>query len=603
MNKNYLQAALPAAVLLALTGCIDDKYDLSDIDTTTQLKVNDLVIPINISEITLDNIIDVDPEDPDATIIIQKIGDQDFYAVKKGGSFSAEAKSIKTVKAPAPENIEGTEQVLNGVPRTIENAPGRRLPGSTAMAYEITPETTTFTYHVGQRDRVDEAISSVKWAHMSSDDPLLIEISLTSPDILNTARSITFRDLVLTTPPGMVLHYGDIRSANGRIHIPELTSDTNKASVTLVCSEIDFSLNPGYDPQKGIIIADGQFDFNDEIGVESGELLVFPKTDITLVPPTIHFTSDYELSSFTVDKFSGNIDYEVDMDPISPVDMTDLPDFLDDPRTSLRIVNPQISLNVTNPVGVYGVGCKSGLTLTAMRGDIVGNSPQLAEFTVTPGTAGPCAFLLAPDPDNAVQLTGFNNPEKITYPGLGSLLEGNGIPDRLDINMSSSTVAAPTIFGDAVEFPLGEDLTTVEGSYTFYTPLALADGSTIIYQKTQDGWSNEDVEALVIETFKVQATAKTDLPCAVRLKARPVANDTNGTHISIDNPEEAQTSIPAMADDVPFEIVMKGDIRNLDGIWFEAEATDFNGNALSPTQTIRLNNIKVTVTGTYTKEL
>ena len=52
--KALLRAAM---VMLAggfvVTGCIDENYDLSNVDTTAQLQVKDLVLPINIDEIAM----------------------------------------------------------------------------------------------------------------------------------------------------------------------------------------------------------------------------------------------------------------------------------------------------------------------------------------------------------------------------------------------------------------------------------------------------------------------------------------------------------------------------------------------------------------------
>ena len=54
MKINYfLTGMASASALLMLPGCIDDNYDLSDIDTTTELKVNDLVVPLNLKSISM----------------------------------------------------------------------------------------------------------------------------------------------------------------------------------------------------------------------------------------------------------------------------------------------------------------------------------------------------------------------------------------------------------------------------------------------------------------------------------------------------------------------------------------------------------------------
>ncbi|MDE5657722.1 MAG: hypothetical protein K2I25_01540 [Muribaculaceae bacterium] len=53
MNLSIIRGtAFAALTTVALTGCVDDKYDLSDIDTTAGIKVNDLVVPVNIDAVT-----------------------------------------------------------------------------------------------------------------------------------------------------------------------------------------------------------------------------------------------------------------------------------------------------------------------------------------------------------------------------------------------------------------------------------------------------------------------------------------------------------------------------------------------------------------------
>ena len=44
----------------AVSGCIDEDYDLSDIDGTVELQVKDFTIPMNIDDIKLSNIINID---------------------------------------------------------------------------------------------------------------------------------------------------------------------------------------------------------------------------------------------------------------------------------------------------------------------------------------------------------------------------------------------------------------------------------------------------------------------------------------------------------------------------------------------------------------
>ena len=85
-----------AVLSVMLTGCIDDSYDLSDIDTTAELKVKDLVLPLNIDDIVLSDIFDL--EDNSRIKVVN--GE---YVIIEEGSFNSDEISIPDIHADAPE--------------------------------------------------------------------------------------------------------------------------------------------------------------------------------------------------------------------------------------------------------------------------------------------------------------------------------------------------------------------------------------------------------------------------------------------------------------------------------------------------------------------
>lgn len=596
MKINYFRAGVAGVSALALlTGCIDDNYDLSDIDTTTELKVNDLVIPVNLASITLDNVIDIDEDDPDATIKYVEIDGKKYFAIEKHGDFHAEPTTIKEVVASKPTGIKPIEQTLSGEPVAVNGA-RKKAPGAGAMKYIINEDNTDFTYEM--RD-VDEAIESVKEIRMA-DHKLNIEVILTSPDILQTAEYVEFENLELRLPDGMKATC-DEGTVNGNVlSVPYLHGNGNQAVLHIVSDDINLTTQYG---ENGIIVTDQMFDYTSELGVIKGDLYVTPKSGSAAVPSDIHFTINYDLSAFTVTEFSGGINYATKVENIDDVSLSDLPDFLAGDDTNLIMSNPQLTLNVNNPAGAYQLMCISGLTINSIRDGVVDGSQSLpGDFEIGyEAKSGPYTFVIAPHPDKAINMPTTGHLKKYPFPGLSYILAGNGIPDKLNIELASPTQPEPRITGDAKNFPLGRELQDVDGSYTFMTRLALDDGSRIVYEKTDDGWNDADVDAIKISSFTVSATATTDIPCGVKLTARPVGLD--GKDIEITNPESATTEIPAMADNEPFSITLDGDIQHLDGIHFIATAEGFNGEALVPSQTIKLDNLKVRVTGTYTKEL
>ena len=183
------------------------------------------------------------------------------------------------------------------------------------------------------------------------------------------------------------------------------------------------------------------------------------------------------------------------------------------------------------------------------------------------------------------------------FTSLSDVLSGNGLPTRLNIRLDSPEITPSHV----IDFNLKGDLGKVEGNYTFYSPLAFGDGSTIYYRDAVDGWNDEDVDNIVIQKLKVSAIATSELPIALDFTGYPV--DVNGKQIGNVTIEGAK--LEANADGQRLEITVSGEIRHLDGIIFVAKgnAKDSAGNPLTPEMGITLKDIRANVSGYYEKEL
>lgn len=619
MTKFPLIAGLPVLGMFLLTGCIDDNYDLSDIDTTSRIPVNNLVLPLNLKPVTLDKVIDTDDDDPDATIIKWPKGapaGEQYFAVRKTGNFHSNPTTIDRVEAPTPEHIEGTEQEVQGSPVNIANASPRKAAGDNAMKYLINIQHTDFTYDVKD---VDPAIQTIEKAAMLNGKNMVTTVRLSSPDVAHSAEKVRFENLILDLPLGMegecevngTMYYAAEETINGTLHnalrLPAFEEKGNTATLDILTNYIDFTKDPETFGENGIKVINQEFDFTAEIGVIEGDLIVFPNSanSVSDLPGTMKFTIDYDMTSFTVDKFWGKIEYMADVDDIEDIDLSDLPDFLAGPETNLVIENPEISLQVNNPVAENELSCKSGLRIIPVRDGIEGNVCELpGDFTVGYDKGdNPYAFILAPNPQKAANPEGYVNPELDVYPSLSNILSGAGLPHQLRIELANAATPEPLVYGDAVDFQLGEPIESVDGTYCFFTPLALDNGSRIVYDTTEDGWDNEDLKDLHIEMMAVIATVDSDLPCEVTISMRPL--DANGDEITILNPSLAKAVIPANAKGEKLELQLDGapEIVGLDGLHIIATA-EFEGAAenLTPDQNIKLNDLKIRVSGAYETE-
>lgn len=587
MKLTYIRIAVPVAALLTLTGCIDDSYDLSDIDTTTQLKANELTVPINLDPIKLDNMIDLDDDDPDAAITIVN----GKYAVKKGGSFHA-STTVAKVKAGKANDINPTKTTIHASQSAARRA------GSRDLSFPIPDDMeTSFNYHV---TNVDDAIRSIQDIKISPDEPMLLNITISVPELAASTSSLEIDDLEIAIPNGIVASYGSVKSSNGKIVIPSISGSASAINVALKITEADLAILTNN--KKGIEVKDHQFNFAGNLGVIGGTLHANAKNSLSTsdIPSSATLYADYNMSGFTVEYVSGEIHYEIDMSPITPVDISDLPDFLSDDQTNLILENPQIYLTIDNPVARYGLDCKSGITIQGTRaGDASSSAQILDSFNIASSYGAQSNILLAPKPDtNDLEVA---NVHPVVFSSLGMVLasDNGGIPERLDIELASEYLPKPLVEGMAKDFQLGVPM-RVEGNYTFFTNLALAQNSVIFYSKQEDGWSDGEVDAIRVEKFKVTAVADNELPFGATLVAHPVIL-LNGEPVP--NTDITATAELATGNDQPFTLEFDGIIEHLDGIKFTAKIVNFTGEALAPEQTITIRDIRATVTGTYTKEL
>lgn len=121
MKQIIVKGGLTLLTMFSLTCCIDEKYDLSNIDTTSEFKVKDLVVPINLESIKLGDIIEVKPGDK---IHYINHNGEDVYGIKESGSFKSDPIYIPSFKASSPELLSAevifpTSGISIGVEDTI----------------------------------------------------------------------------------------------------------------------------------------------------------------------------------------------------------------------------------------------------------------------------------------------------------------------------------------------------------------------------------------------------------------------------------------------------------------------------------------------------
>ncbi|MDE6297089.1 MAG: hypothetical protein K2L89_04510, partial [Muribaculaceae bacterium] len=271
-------------------------------------------------------------------------------------------------------------------------------------------------------------------------------------------------------------------------------------------------------------------------------------------------------------------------------------------NTNLRLAKPQIYFRVTNRMAPYGLGFATGLALTSFISDdrkenFSLNPGELVEVGTNYGVAGPYNFVLSPSMPSHPLDNFSQNITHVGYSSLSNVLAGSGIPQQIEIDLVNPELPRQAV----TNFKLGNTIPGIEGSYEFFAPLAFKsaeqgdNSSLIVYSGTVDGWSSDDLTKLTITRLQVDAEAFSNLPVGADVSIYPI--DTEGNKIP--NITVTPAKLAANADGVAVTCVVEGEIKNLDGIVYEAVVTPGTDQPISPTQKIRLQNIRAKVTGFY----
>lgn len=578
--KKFIRATVPlyALTLCLLPSCMDDKYDLSDVDTNVEVKVTDLVVPVNIDPVTMSSIFEI--KDGDCVQVVDG-----YYAVLESGDFNTDEINIERIKVNAPY-IESQNQTIHV---STNSAPRAKAPASEYKFSLSTPESSFSYYTSGVSDYI-VSIEEVG-AHLTFD------ITMTFNELNGVIKGASIENLQLKIPTGLVLvnPEGTYDAVTGIYSIPTLKMNGNKANIHIEASAIDVkksSIKFDYNAHS--------FEYKGYVAVVAGEMCI-KSSDMNssaTMPSTITLRSDYKLSDIEVTSFTGEMKYNIDDSSFSDIDLSNLPDFLSQEGTDIRIVNPQLYLNITNPLYKYSVYAETGLKITS-----TGQQGEKRNYTLDNGT-----FRLQGNPNTpeinyclspSVPDKWYGSYTDATYEpftSLSDILSGNGLPRTLSVEMVNPQVPVQRVKG----LKLGENLGKVKGTYTFFAPLNLKVGSSIVYSKREDGWSSEDLDAVTIKTLEVNVDVSTNVPLGVHFTGYPI--DKKGNRINNVNIEGAE--IVAMAKDQHVKIYITGEVKCLDGIEFVATAVSQDPDViLNPDMTINLKNVKAKVSGVYNKKL
>lgn len=566
--KQFLCLSAAAGLMaVSMASCIDDKYDLDNLDKKSEFKLVDLTLPVNVSEVKLDQIIKLDEN---SSLKVVEMNGKEVYAVVQSGDFESQSLQIKDIQTSTPQ-IAPTYVEFDVV--TVEGQHDFQL-------RDVPPQPLTYT-----ADNVDDYITGLTGIYMEKEPSVLtMEVNLEGATDIEYELS----KLRILMPKGLqvnpVAGY-DYNPGSGVLTIDKVGVKNGKGAISLEITGMELTDEARFENQK--LIYESSITFKDAtLSVKSGST--------SLVPRLVRFSINSTLTALHITSFSGDVHYDLTGEglDIPSVSLGDLPDFLSQGNTTLRLANPQLYVGVErNPVAEYGLNFSTGMRLTKIYGQSATGSyepERRIETSTDKYGAGPYDFVLSPTDPKSYPDQFAKNIEHIPFPGMSNVLDGAGLPDRIEIELLKPEI--PTHHVD--HFKL-QEYSALKGHYEFLAPLAFKpEGTVIIYSDTFDDWGSEDLDKLTLNAITVDADALSTLPLDAKLHITPLADEISDLKVS-------DVILKASPDTQHITLGVTGTIRNFKGITIEAVVTPANEDVIAPDQTITLTNLKAKVSGSY----
>lgn len=564
-KSNQGQAILLAALLLGgATSCFDDSYDLNkDIDMTINVGGENLAFPVGSTEkVTLDKIIEIEEGDD-----LQTDANGAYHLLKSG-----EIDDVNTRVEPV--TVQATDTEID--PIEVANESDFEAAGGLEISTEREQSKEIETH----AENVDEAVKEI---YKLTPNTTPINITLAKDgniglETLNAKVTITFSPVL------------QIDEAPDNKVIFDLTEvDLRDGDFTYTVHLKNITFGDGTKGNGRVIGDDRRVDISENVTVSV-------KADIVAaeVPAggTLTLTPTIRIGEMEVVQVEGIIDPTLD-ESTSSMELTGLPDFLENDETKLDIANPIFTFHANNPLNtpVEITGILSG----SKNGQPVNNSE------VKIGGEGTDPIILQPG-DNTIALSrlGEGGPEgavNIEVSDINNLIQT--IPDVVNVSIQPSVNSQEYYTVDL------DKTYTVSCDYDIDIPLAFGAKLNIVYEETIEDLGG-DLEDVDFSKAVLSASVDNTIPLALELPDENVeVLDANGQKIEgiqvkvtgniaagngTDQPVTSKL-------DIQLETTQPGTLNQLDAIKLKIVAASGGkeGIQLYDTQWLQLKDIKLKV--------
>lgn len=543
---------LGTAAVVGFSGCTDNDYDLSEIDSTIGIGGDGLEIPSLSTEIIpLKDVLELEAN---GSVVEDEVSGD--YVFRQSGADVAPVH-------PFIDKITVAEQnsVSNDLELTFSSASGsRRRSATRAGGQSVVADgwIQAFTYEGNKPEEVVDLYE----AEVSSKVTLDIDFS----DVKSVVSK--FDQIEVDMPAFMTINnvkcggYA-FEQSGSKLTLKNVYTSSNM-TITADITSLNFKEK---DTSYG------------SLSISGGKVKMEGKVHVTAVASSFNsgagttgrkISSVMNMSKFVVNAATGKFNPEIALSDLGNIKVSGIPDFLQGGNVVVDLYNPQIKLTVTSDMDVPGTlngvikSFKNGQLLATVNVD---NIPIDANKT---STICICR--------RSEGVSGFDHV--LTNPNLSKLIET--IPDN--ITFSANASADQT---NNYRFELGHNY-TVQPAYSVDAPIAFGENASIEYRDTLDGCNDniKDFELAEGAYVNMDASIKSCVPAYMTVSAVPV--DVNGNAISADELSvEVTGSVEASKDGVsettsPVNIkvsqMKKGAMKKLDGIVFVVAGKASDGN-------------------------
>lgn len=608
MKKKSLFVLLLAA-MLCCTSCIDNNYDLSNIDTNSRFNINGLTVPFNMDPVKLDLMLDIS-DDSDI-----KTDSEGNYYFRKEGSFTSKSVNISKITISKPKvEIEGTMGINILLPPYVKEkleeyagniTVGDLLSNPQLMSFiGITADSEIMNVNFDNSKTAYEISfnatnidANVKGIETIGFDKTKLAIEVNVNGLENVVERIAIKNLTIVMPKGFSAttssqitynpEEGTLTSTNESIQLD------NKFFVDL--SIMIDGINYAQFAEGGMKVFDPvrhTFSYKKVCSASGNAILTLNDLKRTAkladvfkleLPDAVAYdcsmTFDKDLS---VNSFKGDITYSMDDILVDPIALTGIPDILKEVGTNIDLKNPQIYLNINNHLNEYGIKVNSNL-------EIKGNNSITAPLNVN--ETAHTYTVMSPFNEGLYHPQGYVHEEVKSLGGVVGSNDGQSFPEYLNIRVIKPHVPEIHLQND---FELGKNLQGIDGTWEFYTRLALTDNTKIKYTKQWDDWGSDDLNGLTVNKATVNVTVTKD-----------IAMDAESLEFVLFGKKGELRGETSLTGDATQNIVLdlKGmPVSEIQGGKINVHLRGLNKD-LNRNQQIEISNLKVMIDGYYDRQL